>query len=130
VAPAVAIFAGVALAMVAAINFTGHWTGTAIEQGKSPATLVADLTSSGKKITGSVTSTQDGQAVTCPFKGKQRGKTHVKASLGACKIVLQGAFDAATNTISGHFVRHGHHKTHTGTFDLTRSMSPSGAFLD
>jgi hypothetical protein len=127
-AVAVAVFAGAAIAAVAAIDFTGHWTGTGMENGQSPTTLIADLTSSGKKITGTVTSTQDGQTVTCPFTGRQRGKMHVRATLGACKIVLHGTFDSATNTISGHFLRHGRHKTHTGTFTITRmAASPTGA---
>ena len=123
-----AFAAVVAVAAVAAIDFTGHWAGTGTEHGKSPATLIADLTSSGKKITGTLSSTQDGQTTTCQFTGKQRGKTHIKANLGACKIVLHGAFDSTTDTITGNFVRHGGHKTHKGSFTLTRS--PSGAFLD
>jgi hypothetical protein len=44
--------------------------------------------------------------------------------------VLQGNVDAATETITGHYVRHGRHKTRTGTFTLTRGASPSGAFVD
>jgi hypothetical protein len=121
VAALAVVFVGaVAVAAVAAIDFTGHWTGTGMEPGKSPASLVADLTSTGKKTTGTVTSTQDGQTITCPFTGRQRGKNHLKANLGPCRIVLKGAFDSTTNTITGHFVRHGGHKTHTGTFTLTR----------
>jgi hypothetical protein len=116
----VALLAGAAIAAVAAIDFTGHWTGTATEQGQSPSTLIADLTSSGKTVTGTLSATQGGQTTTCTLTGKQRGKTHIKASLGACKIVLHGVFDSATNTITGHYVRHGSHKTHTGTFTLTR----------
>jgi hypothetical protein len=116
----VAVLAGAAIAAVAAIDFTGHRTGTAQEQGKSPSTLIADLTSSGKNVTGTLNATQGGQTTTCAFTGKQRGKTHVKVSLGACKIVLHGVFDSATNTITGHYVRHGRHKAHTGTFTLTR----------
>jgi hypothetical protein len=124
-AAVVALVATAAIAAVATIDFTGHWTGTGMEAGKSPAALVADLTSTGKKFTGTLTSTQDGQVVTCPVTGKQRGKTHVKAKLGPCRIVLQGAYDVTTNTISGHFIRHGSNKTHTGTFTLTRAVSPT-----
>jgi hypothetical protein len=118
---ALTLLAAAALATVAAIDVTGHWTGTGTERGRSPATLVADLTSSGKTIAGTVTSTQDGQTITCPLTGRQRGRTHLRASLGACRILLQGKFDPATNTISGHYVRHGARKTHAGTFTLTRS---------
>jgi hypothetical protein len=125
-AVAVTLLAGAAIAAVAAIDFTGHWTGTGMESGKSPAALVVDLTSTGKKFTGTLTSTEDGEAVTCPVSGKQRGKKHVKAKLGPCRIVFQGAYDATTNTITGHYIRHGANKTHTGTFTLTRGTSPTG----
>jgi len=117
-----------ALAKVAPIDFTGHWTGTAT--GTSPVTLIADLTSSGKTVTGTVTSTQDGQITQCTLHGKQRGRSHIKASLTPCKTVLQGKFDAASDSITGHYVRHGRHKTQTGTFTIARVSSPSGAFLD
>lgn len=117
---AVAIVASVAIAAVAAIDFTGHWTGTGTESGQSPASLVADLTSTGKKVTGTVMSTQDGQTTTCPLTGRQRGKTHFKANLGACRTSLSGTYDATTNTITGRFVRHGSKKTHRGTFSITR----------
>jgi hypothetical protein len=114
------VLATAAIAAVAPIDFTGHWTGTGTEAGQSPASLVADLTSTGKKVTGTVMSTQDGQTTMCPLSGRQRGKTHLKANLGACRVVLKGAYDATTNTLAGHFVRHGSHKTHRGTFTLTR----------
>ena len=119
----------VAVAAVAPIDFTGHWTGTATGKG-SPVMLVADLTSTGKMVTGTLDATQDGQTTMCTVKGKQHGRTGFRAALTPCKIALKGKFDAGTNTISGHFVHHGHHKVETGTFTLTRGGSPSGAFLD
>jgi hypothetical protein len=119
----------VAIAAVAPIDFTGHWTGTATGKG-SPVTLVAQLTSAGKTVTGTLDATQDGQTQTCTFAGKQHGRSGIKAKLTPCKTALKGKFDAATNTISGHFVRHGRHKVETGTFTLARGASPSGAFLD
>ena len=51
------------------------------------------------------------------------------AKVGAA-LLRTGKFDATTDTISGHYVRHGRHKVETGTFTLTRGASPSGAFLD
>ena len=119
----------VAMAAVASIDFTGHWTGTATGKG-SPVTLVADLTSTGKKVTGTLDATQDGQTQACTVTGKQHGRFGFRAALTPCKIALKGKFDAATNTITGHYVHHGHHKVETGMFTLTRGASPSGAFLD
>jgi hypothetical protein len=55
------------------------------------------------------------------FTGKQMGRAKLKAILTPCKVVLQGTFNAATNTIMGHYVRHGRHKTQTGTFTLSRA---------
>ena len=126
----VAVLAGafVAFAAVAPIDFTGDWTGSAT--GKSPVTLSAELVSSGRTVTGTVDVTQDGQTSSCPLTGKQKGRFKIKARLTTCKTVLQGKFDATTDTITGHYVRHGRHKTSTGTFTLTRAASPSGAFID
>jgi hypothetical protein len=126
----VAIIAGafVAVAAIAPIDFTGHWAGSA--SGKSPVTLSADLTSSGRIVTGTLNATQDGQTTSCTVNGKQKGRSKIKASLTPCKIVLQGKFDAATSTIKGHYLQHGRRKTKTGTFTLTRVASPSGAFLN
>jgi len=120
----------VAMAAVAPIDLTGHWTGTATSSKGSPVTLVADLTSSGRMITGTLDATQDGQTSSCTVKGKQHGRFGVRAALTPCKIALKGKFDATTNTITGHYVRHGHHKAQAGMFTLARSASPSGAFLD
>jgi hypothetical protein len=119
----------VAVAAVAPIDFTGHWTGTATGKG-SPVTLVADLSSTGKMVAGTLDATQDGQAQTCTVNGKQHGRSGFRAKLADCKIALKGKFDATTNTITGHFVHHGRHKVETGMFTLTRGTSPSGAFLN
>jgi hypothetical protein len=119
----------VAIAAVASIDFTGHWTGTATGKG-SPVTLVADLTSTGRTVGGTFDATQDGQTQMCTVSGKQHGRSGFRAKLTPCKIALKGKFDATTNTISGHYVHHGHHKVETGMFMLTRGASPSGAFLD
>jgi len=128
----IAIFAGAfaALAAVTPIDFTGHWTGTANPKSGSPITLSVDLTSSGRTVTGTLTSTQDGQSVSCMFHGKQKGRSKIKASLPPCKTVLQGKFDPSTNTIAGHYVRRGRHQTQSGAFTITRAASPSGAFID
>ena len=129
---ALAVLAGTlaAVAAVAPIDFSGRWTGSASGAGQSPVTLVADLTSSGRTVTGTVTSTQDGQTVSCTLNGRQKGRSKIKATLTPCKTVLQGKFDPSTNTIKGHYVRHGRHNVQTGTFELTRGGSPSGAFID
>jgi len=111
----------VATAAVPPLDLTGHWTGTATEKSGSPVTLVVDLTSTGRSVTGTVESTQDGQTTTCGLAGRQRGRDKVKATLTPCRTVFQGKFDAASDSISGHFVRHGRHKTHTGTFTIVRA---------
>jgi hypothetical protein len=110
------------------IDFTGHWIGTA--SGKSPVTLTADLTSSGRTVTGTLSATQGGQPENCTLNGRQIGRVKLKAKLTPCDVALQGKFDAATDTITGHYVNRGHHKRQTGTFSLTRAASPSGAFID
>jgi hypothetical protein len=120
----------VASAAVAPIDFSGHWTGAATDKTGSTTPLVADLTSSGKTVTGTVSFTQDGQLITCTLDGKQKGKAKIKVHLTPCKTVLQGKFDETTDTIDGHYVTHGNHRTKKGTFTLTRGASPSGAFID
>src|SRR5215813_8139603 len=102
-----------ALAAVTPIDFTGHWTGSASGPGQSPITLVVDLTSSGRTFTGTLVSTQDGQITSCTLNGKQKGRSKIKATLTPCRTVLQGKFDLTTDTITGHFVRHGRHRTQT-----------------
>ncbi len=129
----VAVLAGAfaAIAAVTPIDFTGHWTGTATPKSGSTITLVADLTSSGRSVTGTLVSTQDGQPTSCMVKGRQKGKTKLHASLTPCKTVFNGTFDSTTDTITGHYVHHGRHHTDKGTFMITRgAASPSGAFLD
>jgi hypothetical protein len=132
VAFSLTIFAGTfAVAATAVpIDLTGHWTGAATGKSQSPVTLAADMTSSGRTVTGTVTATQDGQADACTLNGRQTGRVKFRAKLTPCKVVLQGKFDAATDSITGHYVGHGHHKRETGTFSLTRAASPSGAFID
>ena len=127
-----AVLAGTlaAVAAVTPIDFTGHWTGSASGPGQSPITLVVDLASSGRTVTGTLVSTQDGQITSCTLNGKQKGRSKIKATLTPCKTVLQGKFDPTTNTITGHYVRHGRHKTQTGMFTIARGASPSGAFID
>src|SRR2546425_9542080 len=48
---------GVALAQTAAFDFSGHWTGSAVQTGKSPTTLSADFTvgTTPKTFTGTLT---------------------------------------------------------------------------
>jgi hypothetical protein len=64
------------------------------------------------------------------LNGRQNGRAKFRAKLTPCNVTLQGKFDTATDTITGHYVNRGHHKTQTGRFSLTRAASPSGAFID
>ena len=134
----IALLAGTvaALAQTAAFDFTGRWTGSATQTGKSPVTLAADFTTGTvpKTFTGTLTATSD-MTSTCTAKGRQKRHQKVKIVLNPCDdgshILLSGKLDTtAQPTITGHFARVKKGKVKRGTFTLARGASPSGAFLD
>ena len=135
----IALLAGTvaALAQTTPYDFTGHWTGSATQTGKSPVTLAADFTTGTvpKTFTGTLSATSADGTITCTAKGRQKRHQKVKILLRPCDdhstILLSGKLDTtAQPTITGHFARVKKGKVKRGTFTLARSASPSGAFLD
>ena len=135
----IALLAGTvaALAQTTPYDFTGHWTGSATQTGKSPVTLAADFTTGTvpKTFTGTLSATSGDGTSTCTAKGRQKRHQKVKILLKPCEdgshIVLSGKLDTtAQPTITGHFARVEKGKVKRGTFTLARGASPSGAFLD
>jgi autotransporter translocation and assembly factor TamB len=131
----IALLGGTVAALAqATFDFTGHWTGTGTQTGKSPATLTADLMtgSSPKLFTGTLTIQGANQ---CNVKGKLKRHDKIMAHLTGCTdgshVLLTGKLDTTTQTIMGHFVSVKKGKIRRGTFTLTKAAaSPSGAFLD
>src|SRR5207249_10516242 len=67
------VFAGRGLAGAAPYDFSGHWTGTAQQEGQPASTLTADVTSTGPKtFTGSITSEDSGGTSTWPASGNAK----------------------------------------------------------
>ena len=136
VALGVALLAGTvaALAQSTPFDFTGHWTGSAVQTGKSPTTLSADFTAGTTPKTFTGTLTANGGESHCMVRGKQKRHDKVIIHLTKCtdgsNIVVHGKLDPTAQTITGNFVLSKHHKVKKGTFMLARSASPSGAFLD
>ena len=136
----IALLAGTvaALAQTTPYDFTGHWTGSATQTGKSPVTLAADFTTGTvpKTFTGTLSATSGDGTSTCTAKGRQKRHQKVKILLKPCEdgshIVLSGKLDTtAQPTITGHLARVKKGKVKRGTFTLMQgSASPSGAFLD
>ena len=69
----IALLAGTvaALAQTAAFDFTGRWTGSATQTGKSPVTLAADFTTGTvpKTFTGTLSATSADGTTTCTQRG-------------------------------------------------------------
>ena len=137
----IALLAGTvaALAQTAAFDFTGRWTGSATQTGKSPVTLAADFTTGTvpKTFTGTLSATSADGTTTCTAKGREKRHQKVKILLKPCDdgshILLSGKLDTTTQptTIMGHFARVKKDKVKRGTFTLMQgAASPSGAFLD
>lgn len=132
----IALLAGtvVALAQTAAFDFSGHWTGSAVQTGKSPTTLAADFTvgTTPKTFTGMLTA--NGGESQCTVRGKQKRHQKVIIHLTGCtdgsNIVVHGKLDPTAETITGRFVLTKHGKVKRGTLMLAKGASPSGAFLD
>src|SRR5205814_2042800 len=74
-----------ALPQTTPYDFTGHWTGSATQTGKSPVTLAADFTTGTvpKTFTGTLTATSD-MTSTCTAKGRQKRHQKVKIVLNPC----------------------------------------------
>ena len=134
----IALLAGTvaALAQTTPYDFTGHWTGSATQTGKSPVTLAADFTTGTvpKTFTGTLSSTSADGTTTCTAKGRQKRSDKVKILNNKCNdhstIVLHGTLDPSAGSITGRYSRSKHGKVKSGTFTLARGASPSGAFLD
>src|SRR5205809_6407100 len=83
---ALGVLAGRGLASAAPYDFSGHWTGTAQQEGQPAITLTADFTSTGPKtFTGSITSEDSGGTITCAAisKAKRHMKVEIRRHCGA-----------------------------------------------
>ena len=125
------VLAGHGPAVAASYDFTGHWTGTAQQEGQPAITLTADFTSTGPKtFTGSITSEDSGGTRTCAASGK--AKRHMKVAIrldcGATgdTVKLRGRVDPATQMLEGTFAEFRKQRVrHRGTFALTRQSGSS-----
>jgi hypothetical protein len=118
----VAAFTGlgsfVALAATSPFDFTGHWSGTALQSGQS-FQLCADLTGT-KTFTGTL-GVGTVPFNSCTVEGRQgRRVTMTLACLDGSKATVKGRLDPQAKTITGQFhsSRKGHHKHH-GSFSLS-----------
>lgn len=114
---------GATAAVDPAFDFTGHWVGYGQEEGVPQDVLTADLTqeTGTRKFSGTV-AVQDDPPFTCTVAGKQKPHKmkvliHLTCGNGG-KLTLHGTLDAAANTVTGGYTRHGRHKVHKGTFSL------------
>src|SRR5947207_13478954 len=92
-----------AYATIVPFDFTGHWAGTAQQEGQPANPLMADFTSTGPKtFTGTVTADES-----CTATGK--AKRHMKVAVrmdcsGGRTVKVRGRIDPATQTLQGTFV--------------------------
>ena len=134
----IALLAGTvaALAQITPYDFSGHWTGSAIDKKGNSATLAADFSAGTKPntFTGMFSATVQGGTIQCTAHGRQKPNEKVKILNNKCNdhstIVLHGTLDPSAGSITGRYSRSKHGKVKSGTFTLARGASPSGAFLD
>src|SRR5207249_12232988 len=105
-----------AYASIVPFDFTGHWTGTAQQEGQPANPLMADFTSTGPKtFTGTVTVGEPGTV-----KGK--AKRHMRVALhmdcsGGRTVKVRARIDPATQTMEGTFAEFRRRRLrHRGTF--------------
>jgi poly(3-hydroxybutyrate) depolymerase len=123
---AVVLFAGVAAAASTPDDLTGQWLGMGQEDGKAAMAVTADLTSrAGSRRFDGTAMIADDPPLTCTVMGRERRNLKVNARLACAGGVLRlhGTFDPATQTLTGGYVRRGHHRRHVGTFTLTKQAS-------
>src|SRR5437899_8109913 len=126
IAVLVGILVGVAAyATIVPFDFTGHWTGTAQQEGQRANPLMADFTSTGPKtFTGTVMVDE-----LCTVTG--RAKRHMKVALRVeCSngsiVKIRGRFDPTTETMQGAFAEFRQRRLrHRGTFALSRQDGSS-----
>ena len=114
-----------AYAAIVPFDFTGHWTGSAQQEGQAANPLTADFTSTGPKtFAGTVTADEP-----CIAKGK--AKRHTKVALrmdcsGGRTVKVRGRIDPATQTMEGTFTDFRRRRLrHRGTFVLSRQAGSS-----
>ncbi|TMA43169.1 MAG: hypothetical protein E6J81_16375, partial [Deltaproteobacteria bacterium] len=119
------VLAGHGPAVAASYDFTGHWTGTAQQEGQPANALTADFTSTGPKtFTGTVMVDE-----LCTVTGK--AKPHMKVVLRVeCNngsiVKIRGRLDRATQTMQGTFAEFRQRRLrHRGTFVLSRQDGSS-----
>src|SRR3989442_1754412 len=92
----IALLAGTvaALAQITPYDFSGHWTGGAIDKKGNSATLAADFSAGTKPntFTGMFSATVQGGTIQCTAHGRQKPNEKVKILLGLLPPV-RGALD-------------------------------------
>jgi hypothetical protein len=112
-----AVLASRGQAAVTPFDFTGHWSGTAHQQGLTPR-VFADFVGTGT-FTGTV-GIDIGGLITCTASGKQKKRVSIAVSCSDGSAgKLKGRLDAVTQTLTGsyHAHRKGHRPSH-GTFSI------------
>ncbi|TMA43137.1 MAG: hypothetical protein E6J81_16455 [Deltaproteobacteria bacterium] len=130
IAVLVGILVGVAAyATIVPFDFTGHWTGTAQQEGQPANPLMADFTSTGPKtFTGTV-------MVDEPCTANGKAKRHMKVALrvecsNGNSVKIHGRIDPATQTMQGTFAEFRQRRLrHRGTFALSRQGGSSSATI-
>ena len=118
-----------AYATIVPFDFTGHWTGTAQQEGQPANPLMADFTSTGPKtFTGTVTVDE---ACTAIGKTKRHMKVALRVECSNGSIVkIHGRIDPATQTMQGTFAEFRQRRLrHRGTFALSRQAGSSSATI-
>ena len=118
-----------AYATIVPFDFTGHWTGTAQQEGQPANPLMADFTSTGPKtFTGTVTVDE---ACTAIGKTKRHMKVALRVECSNGSIVkIHGHIDPATQTMQGTFAEFRQRRLrHRGTFALSRQAGSSSATI-
>src|SRR5437016_11049642 len=123
------VLAGHGPAVAASYDFTGHWTGTAQQEGQPANPLMADFTSTGPKtFTGTV-------MVDEPCTANGKAKRHMKVALrvecsNGNSVKIHGRIDPATQTMQGTFAEFRQRRLrHRGTFALSRQGGSSSATI-
>lgn len=123
-----AVAASTEAAIDPAFDFTGHWAGYGQEDFKPQQGVTADLTQkAGTRAFSGTMSVEDAPPFTCEVAGKQKPHKMKVAIRLTCdnggRLNLHATLDGITHTVTGAYKRRGNHKTHAGTFTLTKQAS-------
>jgi hypothetical protein len=104
-------------AAVTPFDFTGHWSGHVVQQGRTTP-LEADLTGTGT-FTGTL-GTDIGGFITCSLHGTQKRKVAITATCSnGSTAKIKGKLAAATHTVTGRYHSRRNGRGLSGKFTLT-----------